>query len=98
MSANRIGRELAIDIVSATAAVVFATGVLAICVAIVSGATGSTIPDLYETAFPRTRGGGGTPGIPTVLTVSFVLYVAAAAQITIVFRRMLEARRRRRLS
>jgi hypothetical protein len=95
MSEHQRLNSIAVDAVATFSAVVFATGLLAITVALIATSQGTTIADLYSRTFPHYRGTVVPMDIPIAARVMFVLYVMGAAQMAIVFRRTLAARRRR---
>ena len=85
-------KSVIVNVAAAVYAVIVATGVFTIVVAVFASIKGYTILDLYAETFPRFRGDSDPVTIPTMVKLSFAVYVLAAAEIALFFRRRLAAR------
>jgi hypothetical protein len=81
-----------VDAIAAGYAVIVATGLLTIAIAVIAWINGSSVADLYTEFFPRYRGSAGPMRIPAGVQIIFIIYVVVAAQMAIFFRKRVAAR------
>jgi len=73
-------------------AIVLATGVLAIGVAVMAASKGYSLAELYTDTFPTFRGGAEPASMPAVVYLIFFGYVVGTAEIAILYRRRIARR------
>lgn len=85
-------RAILTVILSATYATIIATGIFAIGFIATAASKGYGVIDLYAEIFPAFRGPGSAP-VPPFAYAVFFAYVAAAAQLAVLYHRRIAARR-----
>jgi hypothetical protein len=78
--------------ISSGYAIIIATGLLAIGIAVTAGMKGYSLEELYVETFPTFRGGEPATRLPKAVYTIFFAYVIAAAEIAILYRRRLAKR------